>query len=220
MDEGRTADRSEAIDVVVLAASVDIRTARLVVTWLKDVGIRVWLADDDLTLGRDWRPAVTSAMRRASLIVVVVSPDTAGSFVSAEVACAQLTRLDLVPVLVRGDQEHLGLLQSLRLERVKSFDLRSLLGPDGTELPGAGPDVWAERERFLHRVVARCGELHEQDPTNELEPLGSPEAQTPQPDPAPSGAMDGRLAAAVFALFILTVIVAVVADATSSGAAG
>src|SRR5579871_2459985 len=71
---------------------------------LRDSAIKVW-TDEKLTPGTaDWQSSIQKAIEAAGAVVVLLSPDAKESeWVGRELTYAQMRKLMVMPVLVRGD---------------------------------------------------------------------------------------------------------------------
>lgn len=80
---------------------------RRVVSFLRKQGIKVWVDNERLTPGTPiWEEEIEKAIKGASAIVVVLSPDSKGSeWVRREISLADQYRKRVFPVLVGGDEE-------------------------------------------------------------------------------------------------------------------
>jgi hypothetical protein len=78
-----------------------------VVAFLRRQGLKVWVDNEKLTPGTPvWEAEIEKAIKGASAIVIVLSPDSKDSeWVRREISLADQYRKRVFPVLVRGDEE-------------------------------------------------------------------------------------------------------------------
>ena len=79
------------------------RTAK----YLRERGINVWVDNEKLVPGTAiWEEEIEKAIKAASAIVVVMSPDSKNSeWVRREISMADQYRKHILPILVRGDED-------------------------------------------------------------------------------------------------------------------
>lgn len=96
---------------------------RRIVAFLRKEGIKVWLDNEKLIPGTPiWEEEIEKAIKGASAIVVILSPDSKGSeWVRREISLADQYRKRVFPVLVGGDEESSI---SLRLINRQYVDIR------------------------------------------------------------------------------------------------
>ena len=97
---------------------------RRIVAFLRKQGIIVWVDNEKLIPGTPiWEEEIEKAIKGASAIVVVLSPDSKNSeWVRREISLADQYRKRVFPVLVRGDEETSI---SLRLINRQYVDIRN-----------------------------------------------------------------------------------------------
>ena len=80
---------------------------RRIATFLRDQGINVWVDNEKLVPGTPiWEAEIEKAIKAASAIIVVLSPDSKNSeWVRREITLSDQYRTRIFPVLVRGDEE-------------------------------------------------------------------------------------------------------------------
>jgi len=100
----------------------DIVTRRIVI-FLRKQGIKAWVDNEKLTPGTPvWEVEIEKAIKNASAIIVVLSPDSKNSeWVRREISLGDQYKKRVFPVLVSGDQETSI---SLRLINRQFVDLR------------------------------------------------------------------------------------------------
>ena len=96
---------------------------RRIVAFLRKQGLKVWVDNEKLTPGTPiWEAEIEKAIKAASAIVVMLSPDSKDSeWVRREITLADHYRKRVFPVLVRGDEETSI---SLRLLNRQFVDIR------------------------------------------------------------------------------------------------
>lgn len=79
------------------------RTAK----YLRERGINVWVDNEKLVPGTAiWEEEIEKALKAASAVVVVMSPDSKNSeWVRREISLADQYRKHILPILVRGDED-------------------------------------------------------------------------------------------------------------------
>src|ERR1051326_713754 len=79
------------------------RTAK----YLRAQGINVWVDNEKLVPGTAiWEEEIEKALKAASAVVVVMSPDSKNSeWVRREISLADQYRKHILPILVRGDED-------------------------------------------------------------------------------------------------------------------
>ena len=101
-------------------------------------GINIWIDDDGLNAGMNWREGIDQAIRTASVALVVVTPSAMQShFVTYEWACAWGADIPLIPVLLEESEMHprLETIQYIDFSRFHDWDrlharVRSILSPN------------------------------------------------------------------------------------------
>ena len=78
-----------------------------VVKFLRNQGINVWVDNEKLIPGTPiWEEEIEKAIKSASVIVVVMSPDSKNSeWVRREISLADQEHKNILPILVRGDED-------------------------------------------------------------------------------------------------------------------
>jgi hypothetical protein len=78
-----------------------------VVRFLRAQGLKVWVDNEKLIPGTPiWEEEIEKAIRAASAVIVVMSPDSKTSeWVRREISLADQNRKQIFPVLVRGDED-------------------------------------------------------------------------------------------------------------------
>ncbi|MBC7876160.1 MAG: toll/interleukin-1 receptor domain-containing protein [Anaerolineales bacterium] len=96
---------------------------RRIVAFLRKQGIKVWVDNERLIPGTPiWEEEIEKAIKSASAVVVVLSPDSKNSeWVRREISLADQYRKRVFPVLVNGDEEKSI---SLRLINRQYVDIR------------------------------------------------------------------------------------------------
>lgn len=94
-----------------------------IVRFLRDQGVKVWVDNEKLIPGTPiWEEEIEIAIKSASAVVVVLSPDAKSSeWVRREISLADQNRKRIFPVLVRGDEDSSI---TLRLITRQHVDLR------------------------------------------------------------------------------------------------
>lgn len=122
-------------DVFLSYSRRDIEFMRRVRNYLSSIGITVW-TDESLEPGTPtWTFAIDQEIRRASAMVVVLSPDAKASpWVENEVALAQTCGTRIFPLLARGDE---STAISFRLIAYQYVDARTDAGDAFSRLASA-----------------------------------------------------------------------------------
>jgi sulfatase modifying factor 1 len=109
--------------VFVSYSRMDNDVMRRIVTFLRKRGIKTWVDNEKLTPGTPiWEEEIEKAIKGASAIIVVLSPDSKVSeWVRREISLADQNHKRIFPVLVRGDEDTS---MSLRLITRQYVDLR------------------------------------------------------------------------------------------------
>lgn len=131
---------------------------RRVRNYLSSIGITVW-TDESLEPGTPtWTFAIDQEIRRASAMVVVLSPDAKASpWVENEVALAQTCGTRIFPLLARGDE---STAISFRLIAYQYVDARTVRFRGWPQLCSG---IWARvrgRQRHPHRYHLLRRHLH------------------------------------------------------------
>lgn len=99
-----TLDPGEPIDAMISYAHKDARWMRRIASSLRAHGLGVW-TDEGIAVGTpSWTRAIEDAIGRAACVVLLMSPAAKKSeYVDKELACANLYKVPIVPVLCDGD---------------------------------------------------------------------------------------------------------------------
>jgi TIR domain len=128
-----------------------------IVSLLRKQGFDVWLDNEKLIAGTPiWETEIETAIKRASAIVVILSPDSKNSeWVRREISLADQYRKRVFPVLVRGDEESSI---SLRLINRQYVDIRenenAKLGSLASALLGYIQELDNEQKENVKEIVA------------------------------------------------------------------
>lgn len=69
---------------------------------VQTAGFRVWIDEEQLRAGENWREAINSAIRQAFAVVLVITPESRSSeYVTYEWAFAQGANVKVIPVMLR-----------------------------------------------------------------------------------------------------------------------
>ena len=115
---------SPASQVFMSYSRKDNIVAQRIVSFLRKQGVNVWVDNEKLIPGTPvWEEAIEKAIKSASAIIVILSPDSKSSeWVRREISLADQYRKRVFPVLARGDEETST---SLRLIGRQYVDIRT-----------------------------------------------------------------------------------------------
>lgn len=96
---------------------------RFVASYFRNNGVEVWV-DEHLEPGTpDWQKAIQNAIKNASCVVVILSPDSAESeWVGKELEFSKIHDLRIFPILARGDDKNTALLSLMGIQRTDIRD--------------------------------------------------------------------------------------------------
>jgi len=133
---------------------------RRIAMFLRKQGIKVWVDNEKLVPGTPiWEEEIEKAVKDASAVVVVLSPDSKGSeWVRREISLADQYRKRVFPVLVRGNEEASI---TLRLINRQFVDLRGNenagLSSLKTALSAYLKELSAQEEKEKQEVAEKAG---------------------------------------------------------------
>lgn len=103
----------------------DANIAQEIATAIEASGIKCWIAKRDILPGSQWGEEITHAIKKSSLLLVILSSNSASSnMVGHEVEVAYKQNIKIVPVLVEKIRMSYSL--SHILDRIVSFDASEL----------------------------------------------------------------------------------------------